>query len=111
MTSPLVAARILVVDDERAVAAAVARRLEKDGAKGVTSHSGGEAGGRPGPGRFDVLVTDVQMPGRSGLELLDQAQHLAEPPAVILMAADGDVANTAGVLARGADGFVRKPLD
>ncbi len=111
MTSPLAAARVLVVDDERAVATQVARRLEKDGAVCVTSHSGDEAHDRLAIGDFDVLVTDVQMPGRSGLELLDTALHLAEPPAVILMAADGDVAGSAGALARGADAFVRKPLD
>lgn len=111
MTSPLAATRVLVVDDERAVAAAVARRLEKDGASCVTSNSGDDALGQLAGGGFDVVVTDVQMPGRSGLELLDAAQQLPVPPAVILMAADGDVAGSAGALSRGADGFVRKPLD
>ncbi|HEY2806163.1 MAG TPA: HD domain-containing phosphohydrolase [Gemmatimonadales bacterium] len=111
MTSPLAAVRVLVVDDERAVAAAVARRLEKDGAICVTSNSGDDARKQLAAGRFDVMVSDVQMPGRSGLELLDDAQEVADPPAVILMAGDGDGTGGAAALSRGADGFARKPLD
>ncbi len=111
MTSPLAAKHVLVVDDERAVAAAIARRLEREGAVCVTAHSGDEAAERLWAGSFDLVITDVQMPGRSGLELMDEAQRLADPPAVVLLAADGDVTGTADALSRGADGFVRKPLD
>jgi putative two-component system response regulator len=111
MTSPLAARRVLVVDDERAVAAGIARRLERDGAVCTLAYSGDEAIGKLGAASFDLIVTDVQMPGRSGLELLDQAQRLADAPSVLLLAADGDIAGTADALSRGADGLVRKPLD
>ena len=102
---------MLVVDDERSVAALVARRLEQEGAVCRATWSGGEALEQMAAGIYDLIITDAQMPGRSGLELLDAAQQLADPPAVILMAADGDLAGAAGALSRGADGYVRKPLD
>jgi putative two-component system response regulator len=111
MTSPLAARRVLVVDDERAVAAQVARRLEGEGATCTAAHSGGEAAALLAAGTFDLLVTDAQMPGRSGLDLLDDAQRLADPPAVLLMAADADGTRPVDALSRGADGFLRKPLD
>ena len=111
MTSPLVGRRVLVVDDERAVAALVVRRMEQAGAKCQVAHSGGEALEEMATGAFDLVVTDTQMPGRSGLELLDDAQRLADPPAVILMAADGDGTGASDALGRGADGYVRKPVD
>jgi len=114
--APAVAAlagrRVLVVDDERAVAAAAMRRLERDGAICLAAHSGTEAMERLAAETFDLVVTDLEMPGRSGLELLETARRAAEPPAVIVMAPDGmPEAGLADALARGADGFVTKPLD
>src|SRR5258708_2208811 len=111
MMTPLAGRRVLVVDDERAVAAQVARRRELAGAVCMAAHSGGEALEEMATGAFDLVVTDVKMPGRSGLELLEDARALAEPPVVIIMAADGDGASASDALARGADGFARKPLD
>jgi putative nucleotidyltransferase with HDIG domain len=111
MASPLAGRRVLVVDDERAVAALVARRLEQEGAICRSVHSGSEALQEMATGSFDLVVTDTQMPGRSGLELLDDSQRLAEPPAIILMGEGGDGAGAADALGRGADGYVTKPID
>jgi putative two-component system response regulator len=111
MTSPLAAKRVLVVDDERAIAAAVVRRLERSGAVCEQSHTGPEARERLVEGGFDLLVTDIAVPGRSGLDLLEDARGLAEPPAVIVMAGDSDGQSAGGALEHGADGWVRKPVD
>jgi putative two-component system response regulator len=109
--SPLAGRRVLVVDDERAIAAAVVRRLEREGAVCVAAHSGTEGiellGGEP----FDLVVTDIEMPGKSGLELVGSARELAEPPAVIVMVAQGDSAVVVEALSRGVDGYVLKPFD
>ncbi len=108
---PLAGRRVLVVDDERAIAAAVARRLARDGAVCVAAYSGTEGIERLTGEPFDLLITDVQMPGPSGLDLVQCAQELAEPPAVILMAAHGETAVVIEALARGVDGYVLKPFD
>ena len=111
MTSHLLGRRVLVADDERAVAAAVVRHLEREGAVCRVAYSGSEALAQLGEVPFDLLLTDVQMPGRSGLELLEDARGLPDAPAVILMAADGEGLGAADALSRGADGYLRKPLD
>ncbi len=111
VTSPLAGQRVLVVDDERAVAALVARRLEREGAVCVAAHSGTEGEQRLIGEPFDLLITDLAMPGKSGFELLDCAAALAEPPAVIVMAAPGEGAVVVEALGRGADGYLMKPFD
>jgi len=109
--TPLVGRRVLVVDDERAIAAAVVRRLERDGAICVAAYSGTEALERLAAEPFDLVVTDVEMPGKSGLDVLEDAQRLAEPPAVIVMAPATDATVVVDALGRGADGYLLKPFD
>jgi len=111
MTSPLVGRRVLVVDDERAIAAAVVRRLERDGAVCVAAFSGTEAIERLANEPFDLVVTDIEMPGRSGLDLIGIARELPEAPAVIVMAPVSEGSVVVDALARGADGYVLKPFD
>jgi len=111
MDSPLTGRRILVADDERAVAAALARRLEQDGAVVATAHDGPDADRRLAEGGYDLVISDAVLPGRSGYELLEAAARLAEPPAVVLMAAPGEGGGAADAFARGADGWLAKPLD
>ena len=111
MTSPLAGRRVLVVDDERAIAAAVVRRLERDGAICVAAYSGTEGIERLASEPYDLVVTDIEMPGNSGLDLLASARQLPEAPAVIVMAPVGDDAVVVDALERGADGYVLKPFD
>jgi response regulator RpfG family c-di-GMP phosphodiesterase len=110
MTSPLAGLRILVVDDERGIAAQVVRQLERAGASCVAAHSGREGLDRLVEGAFDLVVTDTQMPGASGFDLLDAAQRLATSPAVIVMTAPGASTEPTTALERGADGYVVKPF-
>lgn len=111
MTAPLAARRILVVDDERAIAAAIARRLELGGALCVTAHDGAEARDRLAAEPFDLVITDIEMPGASGYDVLDAAQLLPEVPAVLVMGGGGEDRGPAGALVRGADGYLRKPVE
>ena len=109
--APVAGRRVLVVDLGRALAAAV-RRLERDGAICVAVHSGAEAMERLAAEPFDLLVTDLELPGRSALELIEAARVLAEPPAIIVMAPAGAGAEgVADALLRGADGCLLKPVD
>ena len=110
MTSPLAGRRVLVVDDERAIAAAVVRRLEQDGAVCVAAHSGTEGAERLSADAYDLVVTDIEMPGKSGLDLIADARALREPPSVIVMAPASDGAAVVEALGRGADGYVLKPF-
>jgi putative two-component system response regulator len=111
MSNALAGCRVLVVDDERAIAAAVVRRLEASGAACVAAHSGTEGIERLTGEVCDLLITDMQMPGKSGLDLVQCAQELADPPAVIVMATQGELAAVVEALARGVDGYVLKPFE
>ncbi len=111
MPSSLTAKRILVADDERAVASDLARRLEAEGAVCTLVHSGGDAHEQLRTGTFDLALLDLVMPGRSGVELLDEARTLNDPPAVLLMGDDAEPPGAAETLRRGADGYLRKPVD
>jgi putative two-component system response regulator len=109
--SPVVGQQVLVVDDERAIATAAVRRLERDGAVCTVAYSGTEGAERLAAEPIDILVADVTMPGKSGLELLDDALALAAPPGVILLLPPGEEGAAAEALRRGADGYLIKPFD
>lgn len=111
MTAPLAGKRVLVIDDERAIAAAVARRLELAGAVCTTAENGTEGVARLGAEPFDLVVTDLEMPGKTGYEIVDAAQALSDAPSVILMSGGGDSHGPGAALVRGADGYVKKPVD
>jgi two-component system, cell cycle response regulator CpdR len=81
-------AKILLVDDDTSMRSMVARALTSDGHH-VTEAGDGESalealGKSPG---FDVLLTDVQMPGMDGLTLADRASAAAPALRVIVMSA------------------------
>ena len=111
VSTPLAGRHVLVVDDERGIAAQVARQLERAGAVCVQAHSGTEGLERLAAGDFDLVVTDVEMPGASGFDLLAAAQRCAEPPAVVMLVVAGEGLGPVAALERGADGYVVKPFE
>jgi DNA-binding NtrC family response regulator len=60
---------------------------------------------------FSVHLSDINMPGMTGLELLDEVQSLALGIPVIMVTAYGDEKTEADALQRGAIGLVSKPVD
>ncbi|MBK8230239.1 MAG: sigma-54-dependent Fis family transcriptional regulator [Candidatus Eisenbacteria bacterium] len=101
-------ARILVVDDEESMRRFLSILLEKDGHQVAVASGGEEALGRIQAESFDVLVTDLKMPGMSGLELLAKVRE-AEPalPVIVLTAFASD-ASAIEAMDRGAFQFVEK---
>jgi two-component system, cell cycle response regulator CpdR len=83
----MIMARILLADDEAATRDLVARALIADGHSVEVMESGTEALGRlaGGPQQFDLLVTDVNMPGMDGLQLAAEARALNPTLAIVLM--------------------------
>jgi len=111
MTSALTARRVLVADDERAVAAQLVRRLEQEGAICSSAYTGEEALRYLAAGAFDLVITDAMLPGHSASDVLEAAARAADPPAVLVAAADGEGLGAAEAVARGADAWLHKPLD
>ena len=94
---------ILIVDDDRRIAAAIGRAfrdhrpvVETDSVAAARRLSAGEW--------FDVVVSDHQMPGVTGLELLAAARRMPDPPIFVLMSADDDLEPI------GAEAMLQKPF-
>jgi PAS domain S-box-containing protein len=103
--------RILVVDDEPDVVAACVRTLVRAGyvAEGVGDSE--TALGRLGQEVFDLLLADLRMPGRDGLELLALAKELDPHLAVVMITGYGTMDDALRAIRLGAQGFLLKPFD
>ena len=103
-------ARILVVEDDAAINRVVCSYLEKAGAMCTAAFSGTEglmhlAGGAT----FDLIVTDLMLPGASGEEVVADARGRGVP--AIVLSARATVADRVDLLRIGADDYLTKPFD
>lgn len=103
--------RILVADDEPSVRESVGYALEQEGFDVTIATDGDDAdekiGGDDVP--FDLLVLDIMMPGRSGLDLCRDLRGRSAVPIILLTAKDAEVDKVVG-LEVGADDYVTKPF-
>jgi putative nucleotidyltransferase with HDIG domain len=100
---------ILVVDDDEMFRGMLASVVTKFGYKAVEAESGGAAQSLLGLGGVDAVVSDISMPGISGLELTKYIKTTTPLP-VILMTGFADLIETQAAAEYGADGFIAKPF-
>jgi two-component system response regulator AtoC len=103
-------ARILVVDDEEGIRSFVAEALEADHEVVVTARDGDEAAALLDQQGFDVVVTDLKMPGRDGLALLSKIRADQPETQVILLTAQGTVESAVQAMKTGAFDYLSKPI-
>lgn len=101
-------ARILAIDDERAILDALARILGRDGHEVVRAADPTEVPGMD-LARFDLVLCDVMMPGLDGFELVRRIRPAFDGPIVFLTARVAEEDAVAGY-GLGADDYVRKPF-
>jgi two-component system phosphate regulon response regulator PhoB len=105
-------AQILVVEDERDIAALVGYHLTKEGYRVRTAGSGPEALEAMVRDRPDLIVLDLMLPGLSGFDLLGELRsrpEIAETPVIVLTARRDEIDRIKG-LELGADDYVTKPF-
>jgi two-component system response regulator HydG len=102
---------VLVVDDERSMCDLVEAALAIDGCRAVTCQSADQALERLHERDFDAVLTDVRMPGTSGLELCQQITQLRPDLPVIVMTAFGSMELAIAAIRNGAYDFVTKPVE
>jgi DNA-binding NtrC family response regulator len=102
--------KILVVDDEAAARAALAELLRDEGYVVHTAGDGFKALGQLEEWAPDVVVTDVQMPGMSGIELMEKVRERMPAVGVVVMTAFGSVENAVAAMQAGADDYLTKPV-
>jgi len=103
--------KILAVDDEPDITGLLARWFAMEGYECATASNGEEALSMLEEANFDLLVSDITMPGMSGIELLAVVRTRWPDMAVLMATAIGDRATAVLALQLGAYGYSIKPLD
>ena len=102
--------RILVADDEPSVRDAVGYALRQEGFEVTIAEDGDDADAKLGDQvEFDLLILDIMMPGRSGLDVCRDVRARSPIPIILLTAKDAEVDKVVG-LEVGADDYVTKPF-
>jgi len=108
--TPPAPGRILVVDDEPSVRESVAYALEQEGFDVTLASNGEDAETKiDDDGVFDLLILDIMMPGKSGLDICREVRSQSAVPIILLTAKDAEVDKVVG-LEVGADDYVTKPF-
>jgi putative two-component system response regulator len=102
--------RILAIDDEDVIRMLVVEILESVGHEVVGAESAEHALELLDHGEFDLVVSDVVMPGLSGLELLEAARSRRASLPIVLVTGAGTYETLSQALTRGAAGLVTKPF-
>jgi len=103
-------ASILIVDDEKHTREGLLQALE-DSFDVYLASSADEAFNLLEADKFDVVLTDLKMAGKSGLKVIDKAISLPVKPVTIMMTAYGNVETAVEAMKRGAFDFLTKPLN
>jgi two-component system, NtrC family, response regulator AtoC len=101
---------ILVVDDEPTILTSCRRVLERAGHQVQAVDTPSSALDLCSRQRFDVILTDILMPGMSGLELIDHLKATAPAVRIVVMTGFGSREVAADALQRGASGLLVKPF-
>jgi DNA-binding NtrC family response regulator len=102
---------VLIIDDEAAIRESLETLLELEGYT-VTSAASGEDGlARIGENSYDLVLLDLALPDRSGLDLLAEIRNHDPSLSVIMITAYGTVENAVLAMQAGAANFVQKPWD
>jgi DNA-binding NtrC family response regulator len=101
---------ILIAEDEAAVRESVAEVLRDEGYQVTTAADGTAALAALETHDFDVILSDLRMPGADGLTLLRRAREVSPQTLVLLMTAHATVETAIEALQRGAQDYLLKPL-
>ncbi|MFB3852565.1 MAG: sigma-54-dependent transcriptional regulator [Vicinamibacterales bacterium] len=102
---------VLVVDDEEAQRKVLAGFLAKRGFEVVQASRAVEALRAVSTRTVDLILTDLKMPGGTGIDLLDGVRQLNPEVPVIVMTAFGTIASAVDAMKRGAADYLTKPID
>jgi len=102
---------VYVVDDEPKIRVVLRKTLERAGLAVSCFASADDCLARLGVGRCDLLITDVRMPEKDGVELLMEVKKVQPWLPVLVVTGFGDVPTAVKALKAGATDFIEKPLE
>ncbi|MBI5409850.1 MAG: response regulator [Nitrospirae bacterium] len=100
---------VLLVDDDPYVLGSVSKLLKEFGYSVISCKSGEEAVSKLFTGNINLVLTDIRMPGMSGIELLEKVHSLNPKMPVILMTGYAEMDTAIGAIKLGAFDFITKP--
>ena len=103
-------AHILVVDDDDGIRSLVKKYLNENSYLVTTANSAEDANEKVNVIKFDLIILDIMMPGKSGLEFIKENQKKINTP-VILLTAKGQASERIEGLEIGADDYLPKPFE
>src|SRR5713101_2056881 len=102
---------VLIIDDEAAIRESLETLLELEGYEVEAAASGEEGLARIGDRPFDLVLLDLALPDRNGIDLLAELRAHDPQLSVIMITAYGTVENAVKAMQAGATNFVQKPWD
>ena len=103
-------AHILVVDDDDGIRSLVKKYLNENNYLVTTANSAEDAVEKIKIIQFDLIILDIMMPGKNGLEFIQENQKKLETP-IILLTAKGETSERVEGLEVGADDYLAKPFE
>lgn len=103
--------RILIVDDDEKMRDGLGEVLEEEGYLTVTAGSGDEALKKLSEMNFDLVITDLIMPGIDGMEVLRRVKSQRPKTRVIMITAYATIDNAVEAMKQGASDYLVKPFD
>jgi DNA-binding NtrC family response regulator len=103
--------RVLVAEDDVEMLELLGRLLQEEGYRVVAARDGHQALARIEEGAFDLVLSDVRMPGPDGMEILRRAMARRLHQPVILMTAFGSIGSAVEAMRAGAYHYLAKPFN
>jgi two-component system OmpR family response regulator len=102
--------RVLLAEDDRMLADAVARALRQSAHSVEVAHGGPEADGALASGGFDLVILDVNLPGMDGFEVLRRLRQRKSKVPVLILTVRDNLEDLVAGLDAGADDYLTKPF-
>jgi DNA-binding response OmpR family regulator len=102
--------RILVVDDEKELADAIARGLNKQGYASDTAYDGEEALYKTELNSYDLIILDIMLPKIDGISICKKLRAAGSPVGILMLTARGEAKDRTNGLETGADDYLVKPF-
>lgn len=103
--------KILIVDDEKRIRSLLTEYFEYKGWEVTTARDGEEAMAALRSASFDVVLSDIRMPGASGLEVLTETRRGCPSTQILLMTGYRDLQSAIKAVNQGAFAYIEKPFD